>query len=106
MQITITARHTTEIPKDVETLAKGKIEKLDQYGHKIIGAHLILDQQKYLCTAELVLTTKGFRVVSKASLKGDLLSCIEEAVHKSKTQLRRHDAKQVKTARRKAEHRI
>ncbi|PIQ81810.1 MAG: ribosomal subunit interface protein [Candidatus Omnitrophica bacterium CG11_big_fil_rev_8_21_14_0_20_64_10] len=104
MQITITTRHKTKLPEAVRELAESKILKLDRFGHKIVSTHLIVEVQKYMATAELILYAKGFNLVSKVSRKADLLTVVEEACAKLKTQLSRREAKRVQSARRRAAH--
>ena len=99
MQVTVTARHT-ELPKLVEEMLRTKLEKLERFGDKLIAVHAIFDQQKYLYTAELTLSIKGLTLVGKAENKGDLLTCMEDAVHKLKQQLKHRQEKRLSSRRR------
>jgi len=103
MQVTVTARHI-ELPTAIEKMLRTKLSNLERFGHKLISVHAIFGQEKYLYTAELTLAMKGLTLVGTAKHKGDLLGSMEEAVHKLKEQLRRHQSKQVH-ARRRVAHR-
>ena len=104
MKITITARHT-EVPPLAEQMLRTKVEKLERIGRKITSVHAIFGREKYLFTAELTLATKGANMVGRAKHKSDLLTCIEEAIGKVETQLKRKEDKQVDRLRRRAPHR-
>ena len=103
MKITITARNM-EVPPLAQQMLRSKADRLDRFG-KITSVHAIFGKEKYLFTAELTLSAKGIRVVSRAKHKTDLLTCIEEAVTKLETQLDRHDHKLKDEARRRTVHR-
>lgn len=104
MKISITARHM-EVPAVAEQMLRAKVEKLDRFGHKLISLHAIFGREKYLYTAELTLTAKGARLVSRAKHDSDLLTCIEEVLSKLERQLKRREDKQVDEIRRRAPHR-
>lgn len=101
MRITITARHV-EVPEFFRELLLNKLQKLEHFGHKILGLHAIFGRERYYYTAELTLTAKGLAFVGKAKDQRDLLTCMEEALTKLKEQLRRHESKQVEQRRRAA----
>ncbi len=104
MRITLTARHI-EIPETFRELLEGKLQKLERFGHKLIGLHAIFDREKYLYTTELTLSTKGLTLVGKAKHPRDLLTCLEAALMKLEEQLRRHESKRVDRLRRRVPHR-
>lgn len=101
MRLRITARHI-EVPPLLQELIQSKVDKLDKFGHKLLGLHVILGREKYFYTAELTLSTKGLVLVGKARDRRDLLTCMEQAVMKLKEQLRRHESKMVEKRRRAA----
>ncbi len=102
MRITITARHT-EIPENFVELLETKLKKLERFGHKLMGVHAILGREKYYYTTELTLSAKGFTLVGKAEDARDLVTCMEEALMRLKTQLTRHEAKRMGKLRRLAQ---
>lgn len=104
MRITITARHI-EVPDSFEELLRGKIQKLERFGHPLIACHAILGKEKYLYTAELNLSAKGSTLVGKAKDGRDLLTCTETALMRLEEQLRRHESKRVDRLRRRTQHR-
>ncbi|MBI3615274.1 MAG: ribosome-associated translation inhibitor RaiA [Candidatus Omnitrophica bacterium] len=104
MRVTLTARHV-EVPELFRELLMSKLEKLEHFGHEILGLHAIFGRERYFYTAELTLTTKGLTLVGKAKDQRDLLTCMEEALMKLKEQLRRHESKQVENRRRNGPHR-
>ncbi len=103
MKITITARKT-EVPPLAEKMLREKAEKLEKFGHTPLSLSAVFDKEKYLYTVELTLDVKGARLVSHASHKTDLLTCIEEALSKLETQLERREDKKVDEVRRRTAH--
>lgn len=101
MRLNITARHI-EVPDQLKQLLESKVQKLEQYGHKLLRLHAILGREHYLYTAELTLSIKGATLVGRAKDKRDLLTCVEGALHKLKEQLCRHEAKRVEKSLRSA----
>ena len=101
MRVTITARHV-EVPEIFRELLLSKTEKLEHFGHRILGIHAIFGRERYFYTAELTLTAKGLTLVGKAKERRDLMTCMEQAVTKLKEQLRRDESKQVERRRRAA----
>jgi len=101
MRVTITARHI-EIPDTLEEMLVAKLEKLERFGHKLIGLHAIFGREHYLYTAELNLSAKGLTLVGKAKDERDLLTCMEAALMKLKEQLRRRESKRLGRLRRQA----
>jgi ribosomal subunit interface protein len=80
-----------------------KLQKLERLEHNPIGIHAIFGREKYLYTAELTLSAKGFTLVGKAKEERDLMTCMEAALMKLKEQLRRYESKRVEKLRRTAE---
>ena len=101
MRIMLTARHI-EVPEMIKTFLESKLRKIEKYGHKITGLHAILDREKYLYTTELTLFAKGMTLVGRAKHGKDLLTCVERALDKLKSQLERHEAKRMEKNRRAA----
>ena len=99
MRLNITARHI-EVPDQLKELLESKVQKLEQYGHKLLSLHAILGREHYLYTAELTLAIKGATLVGTAKEKRDLLTCVEGALHKLKEQLCRHEEKRMEKLRR------
>ena len=104
MRVRITARHIV-VPENFKELLITKLEKLEHFGHEILGLHAIFGKERYFYTAELTLTTKGLALVGKAKDQRDLLTCMESALMKLKEQLRRDESKRVEKRRRSAPHR-
>ena len=104
MQLTITAREI-EVPEMLEELLRSKVEKLELFGRKLTSLHAIIGREKYLYTAELVLSTKGARLTGRSKHPKDMLTSMEEALAKLERQLERHEDKQVNLPRRRAPHR-
>ncbi len=65
MEIDISGRHfhVTDALKDMAT---EKIKKLDKYSLKIETVHVVLEVQKFLHIAEIVLRGKNLHVTAKA----------------------------------------
>ena len=104
MQVTITARRM-EAPPLLEKMLRTKAAKLERMGHKLNKLHAIFGKDRYLYTAELTLTAKGFAVVGKAEHPKDLLTCMEEALAKVEHQLQRREDKRAVELRRRVPHR-
>ena len=100
MRVTVTARQRVELPPLLQEMLQAKVEKLDRFGHRILGVHAIFGREKYYYTAELTLSTKGMLIVGKSKDERDLLTCMEQALMKLKEQLRRHESKMVEKRRR------
>ena len=101
MRLTITARHI-QLPPLLEDLLRSKVEKLEKFGHQLLSAHAIFGKERYFFTAELTLSIKGLTLVGKAKDRADILTCMEEALHKLKEQLHRHESKRLERLRRLA----
>lgn len=104
MRVIVTGRHV-EIPENFKELLVSKVEKLERFGHQLIKLHAIFGRERYLYTAELTLTAKGFILVGHAKEAGDLLTCAEEAVMKLKEQLCRRESKRSTRLRHEVRHR-
>ena len=104
MQVKITARHM-DMPPLLEEMLRTKAGKLERMGHKLNDLHAIFGKDRYLYTAELTLTAKGFAVVGRASHPKDLLTCMEEALDKVEQQLKRREDKRGDELRRRVPHR-
>ena len=104
MKITVTARKI-EVPPLAEQMLRTKLEKLERFGHKLNSVHAIFGREKYLFTAELTLAAKGMSLVGRAKHESDLLTCIEEAIDKLETQLKRKEDKREDLLRRRTSHR-
>ncbi len=101
MRVRITARHVL-VPDSFRKLLTAKLEKLEHFGHPVLGLHAIFGKERYFYTAELTLATRGLTFVGKAKDRRDLLTCAEGALMKLKEQLRRHESKIVENRRRVA----
>lgn len=88
-----------------EQMLRSKVEKLERFGHKLNSLHAIFGKEKYLYTTELTLSAKGIQLVGRAQHDGDLLTCIEEAIAKLETQLKKREDKKVDEVRRRVPHR-
>ncbi|HLG19418.1 MAG TPA: ribosome-associated translation inhibitor RaiA [Bdellovibrionota bacterium] len=94
MKSMITFRHMAASPA-VKEFVTERLEKLDRFGNKGKEAHVILETEKYMHHAEVVLSSKNFKARGKAST-GDMYASIEEAITKVEKSLRKHHDKSVK----------
>jgi len=101
MRLTVTARHIP-LPPLLEDLLRSKVDRLERFGHKLLSLHAIFGKERYFYTAELTLSVKGLTLVGKAKDRADILTSMEQALHKLKEQLERHESKRADRLRRLA----
>jgi len=91
MQITMTARHCdlTEAHKEH---AEQEIGHLDRYSDHILGTDLIVSQEKYRFTAELIVHVEGGTLTSKEE-EADMYAALGQAIQKMERQLKKHNSK-------------
>lgn len=104
MQVTVTVRDI-QLPEMVQQLLRTKVEKFDRFGSKSSKLHAIFGKEKYLYTAELILSTKGARLTGRSKHPKDILTSMEEALEKLERQLKTRQDKQTELPRRRAPHR-
>ena len=102
MSVEITQRHTN-VPKDLVSYAQKKAEKLESSFPRIEYIHVILDEQNYLHSCELVIQAKNHIRVEADASDEDTMACIDQAVKKAERQLRdlrnkSQDHKHIRTA--------
>ena len=91
MEITTTSRRFKLTPELKET-AERKLAKLARYSDQILGAHLILAQEKYRQIAELSLHGNGYDLVSREETP-EMLTAIDRVVDRMERQLKKHQAR-------------
>lgn len=91
MEIEISGRHFHVLDALKETISE-KIQKLDKYDDKLETAHVVLEVQKFVHTAEVTLHGKKLRYVAKEE-SGDMYSAFDKAYENMKLQLSRHHDK-------------
>jgi len=99
MEVTITARHFQLDPSLREYL-EGEIAGLTKYFERILEVHVILEQEKYRQTAEIVVhLPRAHRVRAREEGK-DMRLVFDAAVVKLETQIKRYKGKSVENKRR------
>ena len=91
MQITMTARHCdlTEAHKEH---AEQEIGRLGRYSDHILRADLIVSQEKYRFTTELIVHVEGVMLTSKEE-EADMYAALGQAIQKMERQLKKHNGK-------------
>jgi putative sigma-54 modulation protein len=92
MSIEITARHLN-ITAELQEHARRRTEALVAEFPKIEFAHVILDVQRHLYVAEVVVQHKGLPQVEAKESTGDMVASIDAAAIKVEKQLRKHREK-------------
>ena len=88
MQIEITARHV-EVTEQIKDHARERIEKVAQEFPKIENIHVILDVEKYLQKAEIVVQAKGHLRLQAEESSTSMHASIDTAIDKIQQRLRR-----------------
>lgn len=87
MEIDISGRHF-HVNESLRDMIREKIQKLDKYSQKIESAHVILEIQKFLHTAEIVLRGKHLHVKSKAD-STDMYAAFDKSFGNIQLQMRK-----------------
>jgi len=99
MEVTITARHFQLDPSLREYL-EAEIAGLAKFSERILEVHVILEQEKYRQTAEIVVhLPRAHRVRAREEGK-DMRLAFDEAVGKLEIQIKRYKGKSVENRRR------
>jgi putative sigma-54 modulation protein len=96
MSIEITARHLT-VTAELQGHARQKAEALVAEFPKTESVHVILDVQRHLYVAEVVVQHKGLTRVEAKESTEDMVASIDAAVVKVEKQLRKHREKIVES---------
>jgi putative sigma-54 modulation protein len=91
MQVRITARHF-QLNDAVKELAEERVGNLLKFFDNIIDAHLILEQEKHLHTAELAVRVYGAQLSSQDK-SDDMRASIDGAVRKMERQIKKYKTK-------------
>ncbi len=91
MQKTITARHFDLTP-EVKTKAEAEMDSLTRYFDNIVSAELVLNTERHMRTAELIVSVYNSTITGSAETD-DMYSSISAAVEKVKGQLKKHKGK-------------
>jgi putative sigma-54 modulation protein len=89
LQITITSKHF-EITEAIRKHAEEKVEKLPRYYDSIIQIEVIISGNEGLNPGvEVIVRAKHNQVFVSSETGNDILSCVDLAVHKIESQLRK-----------------
>ena len=88
MDIEITARHVG-ITEAVKEHARGKLAKIEQEFPRIQSVHVILNAEKYRCTAEVIVQAKKFLRLEAKETTNDMYASIDAAIDKVEKRLRK-----------------
>lgn len=92
MSIEITARHLN-VNAELQAHANCRAEALVAEFPKIEFVHVIMDVQRHLYVAEVVVQHKGMAQVESKESTGDMVAAIDAAIVKVEKQLRKHREK-------------
>lgn len=92
MEITVTGRHVAATPAIKEYAAK-KLEHIGIDFPRILGAHFILEVEKYRHIAELVLQCGNHITIEAREVSEDLYASIDQVVDKVARQMRKYKTK-------------
>ena len=91
MQITMTARHC-DLTKASKEHAEQEIGRLNRYSDHILSADLIVSQEKYRFTTELVVHVEGVILNSKEE-DTEMYAALDQTMQKMERQLKKHNDK-------------
>ena len=89
MSIEVTVCHD-EVEKKMQDYAKSRAEELVEEFPRIEHTHLILDKEKHLSLAEIVVQAGNHVKMEAAESDENMRVSIDSAVDKVETQLRKH----------------
>lgn len=88
MSVEITARHM-EATEALQTYARRKADELMEAFRRVEHTHVILDVQKHLHMAEVVVQVRNRGTMEAAETSDNMKAAIDAAVDKMERQLRR-----------------
>lgn len=91
MEIDISGRHF-HVLEGLRKYTAEKIDKFDKYASKLETAHVIMEVQKFVHTAEITLLGKKLRFVAKER-STDMYAAFDKAYESMKRQLGHHHEK-------------
>ena len=94
MSIEITARHA-KIHDRLQDYARGKADGLCLDFPKIENVHVILEFERHVYRAQVVVQSKGAQVVGVGEHEENVVTAIDEAMEKASRQLRKQREKRV-----------
>jgi len=94
MSIEITSRHLN-VTAELQDHARRRAEALASEFPKVEFVHVILDVQRHLFVAEVVVQHKGMQQVEAKESTGDMVAAIDAAALKVEKQLRKHRDKMI-----------
>ncbi len=92
MTIEVTARHL-HVKEEMQTYAKQRVEKVIAQFPKVESIHVILDKQRHLFSAEVIVQKKGETLVGESNHAVNLRSAIDTSAARAEKQLRDHRKK-------------
>ncbi len=91
MEIDISGRHF-HVSEALKEHVADKIRKLEKYAAKLEAAHVILEVQRFVHTAEITVSGKQLRFAAKEE-SADTYAAFDKACESMKLQLVRHHEK-------------
>jgi len=88
MPIEVTARHMSAT-SEIQEYARGKAEELFEVFPRIENIHVILNVERHLSIAEVVIQARNHVKVEAVGSSDDMLASIDLAVDKAEKQLRK-----------------
>ena len=104
MNVTITCRHA-DSNEAIRERIESKADKLARYFDRIHEVEVVLDQQKHLVKAEVVLHCDGVKVKSEETNE-EILTAIDRAFAKVERQIKRYKKRLIDSRRRPAKRAI
>ena len=92
MSIEITARHA-QINERLQQYAREKADSLSVDFPKVEHVHVVLEFERRIFRAEIVVTTKGAKVVGVGEHEENVMTAIDDAMDKVTRQMRKQREK-------------
>lgn len=93
MEISITGKHV-DVPQDLKAHMEERLLRLDdKYKLKIVEAHVVLKQEKYIYVAELKVHVKGADLFAEETGDENFFEAFDKVFHVMETQLQRRKEK-------------
>ena len=89
MQLSVSSRHV-EVPDEIKEYAETKAGKLPRFHDRISSIEFILDQEKDLWTAEIIVKADGSHEFVASDSGPDRYALIDAIIDKVERQLTRH----------------
>jgi putative sigma-54 modulation protein len=93
MPVVVTARHMDDVSATVQDYAKSKGEELVSAFAKVEHVHIILNREKHLNRAEVVVQAKNHNRVEAEHVSENLRTSIDAAFDRAERQLRKFQDK-------------